>query len=744
MKRIASISVLSVLATAAVAQDIWEVAPIAISPAGEDYAPVFLDSGFVISSVRETGGTITFTDAETNKPLSDLYWVPFKNGVAGLPVIFSANLATPVNEGPAAFTDGGRTICFTRNQVLPKKLANMRSANGEIGLFFATLKNGAWGTPEAFPHNNTKYSILHPTFSPDGRTLYFASDMPGGTGGMDLYRSQRTSAGWSAPVSLGTTVNSMSNEVYPRMHADGSLSFASDRSGGLGKLDIFTTTMDGSAWLPPTAMPAPVNGPGDDHGFTLLPGGRTALFCSNRGGSDAIHFAKFTVPKFRECAQQQLNNYCYSFKRRQHAATTSIPVDHVWDMGDGTRIPGYQAQHCYAKPGNYTVRSLLLDRKSREIFHILSSNDLVVEDIQQAWIASQDTVRTGRALELDGSMSFLPGMKAVEHHWDMGDGSILAGLRQEHVFRAPGTYQVRLDVLSEPDANGVISNRCNTKTIVVIDRFRDHEDMTVVAAYQDAFGKTHTFEYQELPFDAASIEGDALTEVTFSVQLFASKDRMDLDDPRFAQIRKLYRVVERFDPESKLYTYSVGETSSVEELYQVFRKVKELQFMDAEVFALRVEKLMDMSQLDLASLEDLNYKKLRTNAINFAYKSAALEPGSELVLEQMIDLLRQHPELQLVIEAHTDDIGGRQYNLGLSQERALAVATYLIEHEVDPSRLIPIGHGKNQPIASNKTEEGRSQNRRVEFRMTVKGAADVPTSNLTIAMPARTAAPPSR
>lgn len=741
MKRIVSIAGLCFLTTVAVAQDIWEVTPVVISPAGEDYAPIFLDSGFVMSSVRETGGTITFTDAETNKPLSDLFWVPYKNGVAGLPVIFSANLSTPVNEGPAAFTDGGNTICYTRNQVLPKKLANMRSANGEIGLFFATQKNGMWSMPEAFVHNNSKYSILHPTFSPDGRTLYFASDMPGGMGGMDLYRSQRTSPGWSAPVALGPEVNSASNEVYPRMHADGSLSFASDRSGGQGKLDIYTTTLEAGEWLSPIAMPAPVNGPGNDHGYTLLPGGRTALFCSDRNGKDAIHFAKFTVPKFRECAQQQLNNYCYSFKRRPHAATTSIPVDHVWDMGDGTRIPGYRAEHCYEKPGNYTVRSLLLDRKSGEVFHILSSNDLVVQDIQQAWIASQDTVRTGRALELDGSMSFLPGMKAVEHHWDMGDGSILEGLHQEHVFRAPGTYEVRLDVLSEPDDNGVISNRCNTKTIVVIDRFRDHEDMTVVAAYQDAFGKTHSFEYQELPFDAASIEGDALTEVTFSVQLFASKERMDLDDPRFAQIRKLYRVVERFDPETKMYTYSVGETSSVEELYQVFRKVKELQFMDAEVFALRVEKLMDMSQLDLASLEDLNYKKLRTNAIHFAYKSAALEPGSEVVLEQVTDLLRQHPEVQLVIEAHTDDIGGRKYNIGLSQERALAVATYLVEHDVDPSRLVPIGHGKNQPIASNKTEEGRSQNRRVEFRMTVHGAADLPASNLTIAMPARTAAP---
>lgn len=712
-----------------IAQDIYEVKPLMLLPTGEDYAPIYNDSGFVMCSVREMSGAITFTDAETNKPLSDLYWVPYKNGVTGTPVLFSALLATPVNEGPAAFTNGDRTICYTRNQVLPKKLANLRKADSQLGLYFSHLNDGAWQPPTAFQHNFPKYAIMHPTFSADGNTLYFVSDMPGGIGGMDLYRSERIADGWSIPVGLGPAVNTPNNEVYPRMHADGGLTFASDRSGGLGGLDIYITRETAAGWEAPMALPPPINGPGNDHGYTYKAGGRHALFTSDRDGIDAIHTAKLTVPKFRECAQQKLNNYCFSFKRRPHAAAMSIPVEHVWDMGDGTRVKGYHAQHCYTKPGNYTVSSVLLDKKSGAVFHTLSSNELQVADIKQAWIASQDTVRTGRALELNASMSYLPGMTPAEYHWDMGDGSLLEGLRQEYAFKQAGVYEVRLDVLSEPDADGVISNRCNSKTIVVIDRFRDHEDIAVVATYQDAFGKTHSFEYQELPFDPTAIEGDALADVTFSVQLFASKDRVDLDDARFTEIRKLYRVVERYDPATGLYNYSVGETKNMEELYEVFKKVKELQFLDAEVFALRVEQLMDLSQLDLASLEQLNHKKLRTTAIHFAYKSAVLEPGSELVLEEITDLMRQHPELQLVIEAHTDDIGSRKYNLGLSQERALAVVDHLVEHGVMPERLVPVGHGKNQPIASNKTEEGRSQNRRVEFRMIVKGDTP-PTSGL--------------
>ncbi len=715
------ITFMLLLASPLAAQEIFEVTALNIRPAGEDYSPVFLDSGFVMCSNREVAGTIGFTDDATNKPLSDLYWVPYKDGALGLPVLFSASLNTPVNEGPAAFTDAGRTICYTRNQVLPKKLANLRTANGQLGLYFSHLEDGAWQAPVAFEHNSPEYSILHPSFSPDGNTLYFASDMPGGSGGVDLYSSERRNNGWSAPKNLGTLINSPTNEVYPRVQQDGTLYFSSDRNGGLGRLDIYSSGPDGGTWGTLQHLAAPVNSPANDLGYVAYANGFRALFSSNREGTDRIYAAKITVPKFRDCTAQQRNNYCYTFRRRPHAATSTIPVEHVWDMGDGTQVRNNVAEHCYKEPGSYMVRSLLIDKKSGAIFHVLTEKELVIEDIQQAWISAPDTVRTGRTLAMDAWKSHIPGLHAAEYHWDMGDTTSKEGITAIHAYRTPGTYLIKLDILTDPDGSGVITNQCNFKPVVVIDRFRDNEDMTIVATYQDALGNTHAFEYQELPFDATALQGDELAEVAFSVELFASKDRVSLDDPKFLQIRKLYRVVERYDPERDVYTYSVGETKSMEELYQIFKKVKDLQFLDAEVFALHEEKLIDLSQLDMASLQDLNHSKLRTNAIHFAFKSATLENDTEPIVDQVVDLMRQHPEVQLVIEAHTDDVGSRAYNLELSQQRAKTVVDRLVERGVDAGRLVPVGHGKNQPIASNKTEEGRSQNRRVEFRMTVKG-----------------------
>ena len=178
----------------------------------------------------------------------------------------------------------------------------------------------------------------------------------------------------------------------------------------------------------------------------------------------------------------------------------------------------------------------------------------MVEDVYQAWISAPDTVRTGRTLALDAHKSNLPGMAAAEYHWDLDDGTVMTGERVLHTYKTAGIFEVKLDVLSTPDGHGVIGNKCNTRKVVVIDRFRDHEDQAVVATSQDALGRTHSFEFQELPFDQLGMTADDLGDVAFSVELFASKDRVSLDDHKFSEINKLYRVVERFDPERGVYT----------------------------------------------------------------------------------------------------------------------------------------------------------------------------------------------
>ena len=104
--------------------------------------------------------------------------------------------------------------------------------------------------------------------------------------------------------------------------------------------------------------------------------------------------------------------------------------------------------------------------------------------------------------------------------------------------------------------------------------------------------------------------------------------------------------------------------------------------------------------------------------LNFEFDRAELKPDAKPVLDEVYGLLKADPALQLSIEGHTDNLGGADYNLALSQRRSAAVLKALIDRgvaTVETARLQATGRGSATPIADNRTEEGRARNRRVEL-----------------------------
>ena len=104
-------------------------------------------------------------------------------------------LCSRYNDGPAAFSASGDTICFTRNTVGGK-----RGTADKLALYFAVRSGKTWSEPVAFAHNGSDFSTMSPSFSRDGQLLYFASDRPSGMGGMDLYLCRKEGSGWSSPL----------------------------------------------------------------------------------------------------------------------------------------------------------------------------------------------------------------------------------------------------------------------------------------------------------------------------------------------------------------------------------------------------------------------------------------------------------------------------------------------------------------------------------------------------------------
>jgi outer membrane protein OmpA-like peptidoglycan-associated protein len=108
-------------------------------------------------------------------------------------------------------------------------------------------------------------------------------------------------------------------------------------------------------------------------------------------------------------------------------------------------------------------------------------------------------------------------------------------------------------------------------------------------------------------------------------------------------------------------------------------------------------------------------ESIRLNNLFFAFGKAELQPESESELQRLYALLTQNPALVIVIGGHTDGTGSDAFNQTLSEQRAQAVRDYLVGKGVPEKRLTAKGYGKTKPVADNATEEGRLQNRRVEF-----------------------------
>lgn len=219
--------------------------------------------------------------------LLDMFWVDRQlNFLFDVPQRIKGKINSEYNDGPASFSMVDSVLYFSRNSATNGG-RKIKSSDGKVRLsIFSSrwLADGKWSDLTAFEHNNTEYSVSHPAISADGQTLYFASDMPGGLGGLDLYFCTRIDSLWSRPINLGLVINSPGNEMSPFVAADGGLYFSSNGLAGFGGYDVFRSERKANQWATPTNMGAPLNSTADDFGFWIDGSQQYGFFASNRSG----------------------------------------------------------------------------------------------------------------------------------------------------------------------------------------------------------------------------------------------------------------------------------------------------------------------------------------------------------------------------------------------------------------------------------------------------------------------------
>lgn len=250
-----------------------------------EYAPVFLNNELYFTSSRGNGRIYE----ATGTPFTDIYKVASKGanvdvGTMGpLPQTINGN---DVNDGCITFSPDGKVMVFAKGNTGRRRGTN---STEDVDLYISRFRNNVWSEPTPININDPNAWDSSPSFSPDGRTLYFASNRKGrgreklGYGGTDLYSASMDSRGRFGRVrNLGPEINTPGNEMFPYVAEDAKLYFASDGHPGYGGLDLFVVKRaNGKTVIDNLGQPA--NSSSDDFGIFLFRPDR-GFFTSNRDG----------------------------------------------------------------------------------------------------------------------------------------------------------------------------------------------------------------------------------------------------------------------------------------------------------------------------------------------------------------------------------------------------------------------------------------------------------------------------
>ena len=257
-----------------------------------DFGPSYLDKGIVFASARQGVSLLKPAYGWNEQAFLDLYYAPVNDlGQLGELQRLGKEVNSRYHEGPTTFYDSARKMIFTRNNYFKKKKGKSSQGVVYLQLFTADRVDSTrtkWENVLPFPYNSEEYSVCHPSVTPDGQRLYFVSDKPGGFGGTDVYSCDWKDEAWSEPVNAGTAINTDGNELFPFIHANGELYFASDGHAGLGGLDIYKIRWSDRKTATPENMGYPINTRYDDFGL-ILDGTEERGYLSSTRGNDGAN-----------------------------------------------------------------------------------------------------------------------------------------------------------------------------------------------------------------------------------------------------------------------------------------------------------------------------------------------------------------------------------------------------------------------------------------------------------------------
>ncbi len=286
----------------------YEIRPFDYNTPYTEFAPSYYKEGLIFSSDRDTGNLARYRHTWNSKDFLDLYRVNTDSLDDNHVVKLGDGVNTRLHESTSVVSNDGKHLYFTRNNFKDGKYITDENGIIRLKLLRATLMDGVWTNIQELPFNSDSYSTAHPAFSPDGKTLYFVSDMPGSFGQSDIYRVAVYADGkFGSPENLGNTINTGARETFPFVSLENVLYFSSDGHPGLGGLDVFGTKIESGRYNGVVMnVGEPLNSNMDDFTFIFSEDTRKGYFASNRDGglgADDIYAFVETAPLKLVCDQ---------------------------------------------------------------------------------------------------------------------------------------------------------------------------------------------------------------------------------------------------------------------------------------------------------------------------------------------------------------------------------------------------------------------------------------------------------
>ena len=414
---------------------------------GDMYAPAFYKTTLVVCSNKKNSIKKTIIDLSQKEPI-DLYTVSFTNGDSIN--VFNESINTNYNDGPICFNREGNEFVISRNLKTSKKNKDLQNDRNHLGLYHYSIDSNGVNLIQELPFNSSEYNCSHPSLNEKGDVLYFSSNMPGGSGGFDIWKSTKQNNIWGLPVNLGPKVNSGKNEVFPSI-LNNDLYFSLD-NGVYGGLDLYSFNTKDTNQIA-TVLPEPMNSEFDDFTIVSKDDFSSGYFSSNRDGADRIYSFDFVYPTFNDCDSIKATYFCYEFFEEsseyiQADSVTLQPLIYRWRINNEV-IDGAKIEYCFPTVGQYEVYLDVVDTIFKQTYKEQSYFYIDIQNEVQPYITSKDTVKLGEPFALSGEETYLPDVEISKYFWLIDDVGMYKGMKTEHTFMSEGNHQVKLGIIDK-------------------------------------------------------------------------------------------------------------------------------------------------------------------------------------------------------------------------------------------------------------------------------------------------------